>query len=60
MSETLTAYIISVALLAALALLVPCIESLAGLLRRGPRKPDTSPDHSRRSPASAPSHSSQP
>ena len=33
MSETLTAYVISVAILAALALFVPCIESLARLLR---------------------------
>ncbi len=43
MSETLTAYVISVAFLAALALLVPCIESMAGLLRRSPRKLDTAP-----------------
>jgi hypothetical protein len=42
MSETLTAYLISVAILAALALLVPCIESIAGLLRRSARKQDTS------------------
>jgi len=43
MSEALTTYLVSVALLAALALLVPCIESLVGLMRRSPRKPDTSP-----------------
>jgi len=42
MSETLTAYLISVALLAALALLVPSIESLAGLLRRSRQKADAS------------------
>jgi hypothetical protein len=42
MSETFTAYLISVALLAALALLVPCVESLAGLLRLDRQKADAS------------------
>lgn len=34
MSDTLTSYLISVAILCALALFIPCIESLSRLLRR--------------------------
>jgi hypothetical protein len=37
MSETLTAYVISVAILAALALFIPCVDSLARLLRTSNR-----------------------
>lgn len=41
MSEALSSFLVSVSIIIALALLIPCIEMIAGLLHRKPnyRKP---------------------